>query len=155
MSGNGLVEVSLLRHSEPPGRQGPCGADLDLIERVDQALDVLHGKWKVHLLFFMARGVRRHGRLLACLPGVSKKVMTDTLRALERDGLVARRIFAEVPVRVEYSLTPLGWTMTEPLIALSEWGQAHAREVMEARSRFRADPGAGGVSRLAQGSAAA
>ena len=92
-----------------PGAEALPQHDLDLIERVDQALDVLHGKWKVHLLFFMARGVRRHGRLLACLPGVSKKVMTDTLRALERDGLVARRIFAEVPVRVEYSLTPLGW----------------------------------------------
>ena len=141
VSGNGLVDVSVLRQSEQPGRSGPAGTDLDLIERVDQALDVLHGKWKVHLLFFMARGVRRHGRLLACLPGVSKKVMTDTLRALERDGLVARRIFAEVPVRVEYSLTPLGWTMTEPLIALSEWGQTHAREVTEARSRFRADSG--------------
>jgi DNA-binding HxlR family transcriptional regulator len=117
----------------------PCRSDLDLIERVDQALDVLHGKWKVHLLFFMARGVRRHGRLLGCLPGVSKKVMTDTLRALERDGLVARRIFAEVPVRVEYSLTPLGWSMTEPLIALSEWGEIHSKEVTEARTQYRAD----------------
>jgi DNA-binding HxlR family transcriptional regulator len=87
----------------------------------------------------MARGVRRHGRLLACLPGVSKKVMTDTLRALERDGLVARRIFAEVPVRVEYSLTPLGWTMTEPLVALSEWGEIHAKEVTEARTHYRSD----------------
>ncbi|MGZ4409929.1 MAG: winged helix-turn-helix transcriptional regulator [Gaiellaceae bacterium] len=116
-----------------------CRSDLDLIERVDPALDVLHGKWKVHLLFFMARGVRRHGRLLACLPGVSKNVMTDTLRALERDGLVARRIFAEVPVRVEYSLTPLGWTMTEPLIALSEWGEIHNKEVTEARTQYRND----------------
>ena len=136
MSGNGLVRVSVLRQSDPSQLPGPCRSDLDLIERVDQALDVLQGKWKVHLLFFMARGVRRHGRLLACLPGVSKKVMTDTLRALERDGLVSRRIFAEVPVRVEYSLTPLGWTMTEPLIALSEWGEAHAKEVTAARARF-------------------
>jgi DNA-binding HxlR family transcriptional regulator len=117
------------------GRQ--AGRDQETIERIDQALDVLHGKWKVYLLFFMARGIHRHGKLLACLPGVSKKVMTDTLRALERDGLVARRIFAEVPVRVEYSLTPLGWTMTEPLIALSEWGEAHAKEVSEARIRAR------------------
>jgi DNA-binding HxlR family transcriptional regulator len=87
----------------------PCRGDRDLIERVDSALEVLHGKWKVHLLFFMARGVRRHGRLLACLPGVSKKVMTDTLRALE------------------------------PLVALSEWGEAHTKEVTAARARFRAD----------------
>jgi DNA-binding HxlR family transcriptional regulator len=109
--------------------------DLELIEHADETLDVLHGKWKVHLLVFMARGVHRHGRLLACLPGVSKKVMTDTLRTLERDGLVTRRIFAEVPVRVEYSLTPLGWTLTEPLVALSEWAEVHSREVTDARSR--------------------
>ena len=111
------------------------GSDLDLIEHADETLDVLHGKWKVHLLVFMARGVHRHGRLFACLPGVSKKVMTDTLRTLEHDGVVARRIFAEVPVRVEYSLTPLGWTLTEPLIALSEWAEVHSEEVAEARSK--------------------
>lgn len=111
------------------------GSDLDLIQHADETLDVLHGKWKVHLLVFMARGVHRHGRLLACLPGVSKKVMTDTLRTLEHDGLIARRIFAEVPVRVEYSLTPLGWTLTEPLIALSEWAEVHSEEVVEARSK--------------------
>jgi DNA-binding HxlR family transcriptional regulator len=110
-------------------------SDLDLIERADQTLDVLQGKWKVHLLVFMARGVHRHGRLLACMPGVSKKVMTDTLRTLEHDGLVVRRIFAEVPVRVEYSLTPLGWTLTGPLLALSEWAEAHSREVADARSK--------------------
>jgi DNA-binding HxlR family transcriptional regulator len=110
-------------------------SDLDLIERADETLDVLQGKWKVHLLVFMARGVHRHGRLLACLPGVSKKVMTDTLRTLEHDGVVARRIFAEVPVRVEYSLTPLGWTLTGPLVALSDWAELHSGEVAVARSK--------------------
>ena len=74
--------------------------------------------------------------LLDGLPGASKKVMTDTLRALERDGLVTRQAFAEVPVRVEYSLTPLGWSMTEPLMALSEWGSAHAAEINRARYRY-------------------
>ena len=114
---------------------GTRESDRDLIEHADETLDVLQGKWKVHLLVFMARGVHRHGRLLACMPGVSKKVMTDTLRTLEHDGLVSRRIFAEVPVRVEYSLTPLGWTLTGPLVALSEWAEAHSREVADARSK--------------------
>jgi DNA-binding HxlR family transcriptional regulator len=123
------TKISLLPR---PGR-----ADLDLIERVDQSLEVLQGKWKVHLLFHMARGIHRHSRLLACLPGVSKKVMTDSLRVLERDGLVQREIFAEVPVRVEYSLTALGWSVTEPLIALAEWGEAHGKDVTEARTRAR------------------
>jgi DNA-binding HxlR family transcriptional regulator len=137
VSANALVRAPVLRRSKPRQIPVPSRGDLDQIDRVDTALDVLHGKWKVHLLFFMARGVRRHGRLLACLPGVSKKVMTDTLRALERDGLVERKIYAEVPVRVEYSLTPLGWTMTEPLVSLSEWGEAHEKEVKAARARFR------------------
>ena len=111
--------------------------ETELIAHVDETLEVLHGKWKVHLMVFMARGVHRHSRLLACMPGVSKKVMTDTLRALERDGLVSRRIFAEVPARVEYSLTTLGWTLTEPMIALSDWAEAHSGEVNKARSRAR------------------
>jgi DNA-binding HxlR family transcriptional regulator len=115
----------------------PQRSDLDLIEHADSALEVLHGKWKVHLLCSMARGIHRHGTLLNCLPGVSKKVMTDTLRALERDGLVNRRIYAEVPVRVEYSLTTLGWALSAPLMALAEWGKAHGGEVSEARSRYR------------------
>lgn len=108
--------------------------DTDLISAVDSALDVLQGKWKVHLLFAMARGVHRHGQLLECLPGVSKKVMTESLRALERDGLVARKIVPQVPMRIEYSLTPLGWTITEPLVALGDWGAAHADDVDSARS---------------------
>jgi DNA-binding HxlR family transcriptional regulator len=109
--------------------------DIDLISAVDRTLEVLQGKWKVHLLFALAQGVHRHGKLLECLPGVSKKVMTETLRALERDGLVARRIVPEA-VRVEYSLTPLGWTITEPLVALGDWGTAHADDVDSARSLY-------------------
>jgi DNA-binding HxlR family transcriptional regulator len=115
------------------GRRPPEG-DLEMIDGINRALELLHGKWKVHLLFFMARGIHRHSRLLAYLPGASKKVMIDTLRVLERDGLVIRRIYPEVPVRVEYSLTPLGWTITEPLVTLSEWSEAHADEVQRARA---------------------
>jgi DNA-binding HxlR family transcriptional regulator len=107
-----------------------------LVDQSEHVLELLHGKWKVHLIFLMARGVHRHCRLLDCLPGASKKMMTDTLRALERDGLVARRIFAEVPLRVEYSLTGLGWAITEPLMALAEWDKEHAAEAREAPLRY-------------------
>jgi DNA-binding HxlR family transcriptional regulator len=138
VSARSTVGVSVL------GRRGwaydhSSRGDRELIQRIDQTLDLLHGRWKVFLLFLMARGIHRHSRLLDGLPGASKKVMTDTLRALERDGLVARKVFAEVPVRVEYSLTPLGWSMTEPLMALSDWGNAHAIEVDRARSRYTLD----------------
>lgn len=122
--------------------------DLEQIGHVEQALAVLQGKWKIHLLFFMARGVHRHSKLLECLPGASKKVMTDSLRALERDGLVLRKIFPEVPARVEYSLTPLGWTLTEPLVALAEWGEAHAAEVARAQAQAS---GNGSVRKPARG----
>jgi DNA-binding HxlR family transcriptional regulator len=122
------ADVSVLRQAATRS-----DSDLDLIANVQRSLEVLSGKWKVHLLFFMARGVHRHSRLLECLSGASKKVMTDSLRALERDGMVSREVFAEVPVRVEYSLTPLGWSISEPLIALSEWGSEHAVEVADAR----------------------
>jgi DNA-binding HxlR family transcriptional regulator len=156
MSASNGNRALLHRGMPAKGRRAPPINDLYLIERVHEALSVLEGKWKVHLLFFMARGIHRHSKLLECLAGASKKVMTDSLRALERDGLVARRIFAEVPVRVEYSLTPLGWTLAEPLIALSQWGEAHGREVREARSQSRQghDPD-GGEPRVAQRSAAA
>src|SRR5687767_9489239 len=144
--GNGAL---LRRKSGAPEVRLPPGNDLYLIESVHDALEVLEGKWKVHLLFFMARGIHRHSKLLECLPGASKKVMTDSLRALERDGLVARRIFAEVPVRVEYSLTPLGWTITEPLIALADWGARHAGEVAEARSQYRFNNGKSALAEAA------
>jgi len=123
-------------------------SDRSLIEQIQQALGLLQGKWKVHLVFLMARGVHRHCRLLESLPGASKKMMTDTLRTLERDGLVSRRIFAEVPLRVEYSLTPLGWAITEPLMALGEWQTEYGTEVREARLRNGVGTGAGERRRL-------
>jgi DNA-binding HxlR family transcriptional regulator len=105
----------------------------ELIEQVEHVLEFLQGKWKVRLIFLMARGVHRHCRLLDGLPSTSKKMMTDTLRALERDGFVVRRIYAEVPLRVEYSLTPLGWAITQPLMTLAEWDGLHNEEVRQAR----------------------
>jgi DNA-binding HxlR family transcriptional regulator len=111
-------------------------SDRLLIERATRGFEVLQGKWKVHLIVAMARGIHRPSRLHACLPGISKKVMTDCLRGLERDGLVIRQIYAQVPVRVEYSLTPLGWTITNAIVALSEWSKHHGRDVTRARSEY-------------------
>jgi DNA-binding HxlR family transcriptional regulator len=140
MSLTGSIESRVVASSAPQNvlrvreRQR---SDLDLIERVRDALYILSGKWKVYLLVFMAHGIHRYSRLVDSLPGASKKIVTDTLRALERDGLVERRAFAEVPVRVEYSLTPLGWTIAEPLIVLAEWSEAYGAEVVAARLRYQ------------------
>ena len=110
--------------------------DLVMIERTRGARDLLSSKWKVDLLYLLARGVRRYSRLDDNLRGASKKMLTDSLRSLERDGLVERHVYAEVPVRVEYSLTTLGWSATELLMVLADWADEHMPDVEEARSRY-------------------
>jgi len=118
----------------PGGR--PTSEDLEMIERTREARELLSSKWKVDLLYLLARGVHRYSRLYDNLRGASKKMLTDSLRSLERDGLVERHVFAEVPARVEYSLTALGWSTTELLMALADWAGEHMLEVEEARSRY-------------------
>ena len=125
---------------EGSGRARPAGQptreDLEMIDRTRGARDLLSSKWKVDLLYLLARGVHRYSRLYDNLRGASKKMLTDSLRGLERDGLVDRHVYAEVPVRVEYSLTALGWSATELLIALADWADEHMGDVEDARSRY-------------------
>ena len=125
---------------------GPTRQDLEMIERTRAARDLLSSKWKVDLLYLLARGVHRYSRLYDNLRGASKKMLTDSLRGLERDGFVDRTVYAEVPVRVEYSLTALGWSATELLIALADWADEHLTDVEQARLRYRdgSTPGADG-----------
>src|SRR4051795_5471286 len=125
------------RSDARPRNAGPTRQDLEMIDRTRAARDLLSSKWKVDLLYLLARGVRRYSRLYDNLRGASKKMLTDSLRSLERDGLVERQVYAEVPVRVEYSLTALGWAATELLIALAEWADEHLAEVEHARLRYR------------------
>jgi DNA-binding HxlR family transcriptional regulator len=118
-----------------PGRgdDGWAGAtDRQMIAATSAAVALFSAKWKVDLLFLLAAGVRRHGRLHDHLL-VSKKVLSEALKSLERDGLVRREVFPETPVRVEYSLTPLGRSLTAPLFALWEWSCEHFEAVLEAR----------------------
>lgn len=107
------------------------------MERTRAARDLLSSKWKVDLLYLLARGVHRYSRLYDNLEGASKKMLTDSLRGLERDGFVEREVYAEVPVRVEYSLTALGWAATELLMALADWADKYLADVEQARQRYR------------------
>ena len=116
---------------------GPTRQDLEMIDRTRAARDLLSSKWKVDLLYLLARGVHRYSRLYDNLRGASKKMLTDSLRGLERDGFVERAVYAEVPVRVEYSLTALGWSATELLMALADWADEHLTAVEQARLRYR------------------
>ena len=122
------------RRAYPTGR--PTKEDLEMIERTREARELFSSKWKVDLLYLLARGVRRYSRLYDNLRGASKKMLTDSLRSLERDGLVDRHVYAEVPARVEYSLTTLGWSATELLMALADWADDHMLDVEEARGRY-------------------
>jgi DNA-binding HxlR family transcriptional regulator len=100
-----------------------------MIERTRDALALLDTKWSVDVIFLLASGMRRHARLVDNIPGLSKKVLTATLRKLEQNGIVSRHVYPEIPVRVEYMLTPLGWHLTEPLMAIYEWAVEHESEL--------------------------
>ena len=100
-------------------------------------LDRIGDKWTVLVLGELGKhGACRFTQLRKRLSGVSEKMLTQTLRALERDGLVHRTVYPTVPVRVEYELTPLGQTLREPLRALTEWSVQHIAEVLAAREEY-------------------
>lgn len=103
---------------------------------IREALGLLASKWTVDVLLALGDGQRRYHELLGDLQPISEKVLTQTLRAMERDGLIDRKVHAEVPPRVEYALTPLGATLARPLRALGEWSMSHGRQVEVARERF-------------------
>src|SRR5829696_7703890 len=105
---------------------------------IHDSLGLLSSKWAVDVLLALGDGTRRYHQLLGDLEPISEKVLTQTLRAMERDGLIARRVHAEVPPRVEYALTALGASMAPPLKALGSWSLSHGRQVEEARDRFDA-----------------
>lgn len=95
---------------------------------IDAALDVVSGKWKGLILWELdAHGTRRFAALRRGLPGVSEKVLTQQLREMEQDGLVHRKVYAEVPPRVEYSLTEHGHTLNVALGSLGAWGRERIR----------------------------
>ena len=96
-------------------------SDYEMIEATRKVLGLLSGRWSVDVLYLLASGTRRYSELFYEVGEISKKTLTQTLRGLQRDGLVSRQAFPDVPVRVEYSLTALGWSLTGPLMSLYEW----------------------------------
>ena len=105
---------------------------------VRETLSVLSSKWAVGVLLSLGDGARRYHEILAELDPISEKVLTQTLRTMERDGLITRHVHPEVPPRVEYSLTPLGATLANPMKALGNWAISHASRVESARERYDA-----------------
>jgi DNA-binding HxlR family transcriptional regulator len=98
-----------------------------------RALDRIGDKWSVLIVALLAKRTHRFAELRRGISGISQKMLTQTLRSLERDGLVTRTIYAEVPPRVEYALTPLGRTLVDPIQAVVAWAQDHIAEVQAAQ----------------------
>lgn len=90
---------------------------------VEITLSVIGGKWKAVILWHLSHKTLRFSQLRRRLPGITQKMLTQQLRELERDGLLHREVFAEVPPRVEYSLTGLGRTLRPMLSLMCEWGK--------------------------------
>jgi len=99
-------------------------------------LDRIADKWTVLIIGQLAGGVRRFGELRREIKGVSPRVLTQKLRELERDGLIHRRIYATVPPRVDYSLTPLGKTLIDVLDSIRVWAESHIETVLEAQTEY-------------------
>lgn len=100
-----------------------------------QLLDTLANKWVCLVLAALDGGPQRHGELARRIAGVSQKMLTQTLRSLERDGLVSRTVTAAVPVRVDYELTALGEDLGSVVRELKRWAERHMPAVLEARRR--------------------
>lgn len=108
-----------------------CGKVTPILARVGD-------KWSVLLVMVLASGPRRFNDLKRTVEGISQRMLTLTLRGLERDGLVSRTVYPTIPPRVEYELTDLGHSLREPVVALGGWAHGHIAQIDEARARYDA-----------------
>jgi DNA-binding HxlR family transcriptional regulator len=106
-----------------------CRAVSDILGRVGD-------KWTVLVVGYLSEGPMRFSELLRAIGGISQKMLTATLRGLERDGFVTRKVFPTIPPRVDYELTDLGRELRVPVNALGEWAKQNISRVKEARARF-------------------
>jgi DNA-binding HxlR family transcriptional regulator len=100
-----------------------------------KVLERIADKWTALIIHVLSSGTKRHNELRRQISGISQKMLTQTLRSLENDGIVMRKIYRVVPPMVEYSLTPLGRSLIEPLEAICRWAEKHLPELEAARAR--------------------
>lgn len=106
-----------------------CAATREILNRVGD-------KWSVLVVVLLGQGAHRFNELKRAIDGISQRMLTATLRGLERDGLVKRTVHPTNPPQVEYDLTPLGRSLLEPVSTLAMWAQGHRAEVQRARDIF-------------------
>jgi DNA-binding HxlR family transcriptional regulator len=116
-----------------------CRATADLLQRIGD-------KWTVLVVVQLANGPLRFSEIRRNVASISQRMLTLTLRGLERDGFVTRTVYPTVPPKVEYALTALGVSLTDPLRVLYEWTEAHGRQVEEARARYDESDASGTVA---------
>lgn len=110
-------------------------APVDACE-VREVLDRVGDKWSVYVIHMLGGGTMRFSELKRGIEGISQRMLTVTLRGLERDGLVSRTVYPVVPPRVDYELTPLGETLLEAVCALFNWSEEHRADIDAARIRY-------------------
>ena len=103
---------------------------------VREVLDRVGDKWSVHVIHLLGSGTQRFSELRRGIDGISQRMLTVTLRGLERDGLVTRTVYPVVPPRVDYALTPLGETLLETVCALVAWAEEHRPDIDASRERY-------------------
>jgi DNA-binding HxlR family transcriptional regulator len=103
-----------------------------------EAIELVSDKWRITILHVLAPGPLRTGQLQRAIKEVSQKMLTQTLRRMERDGLISRKIYPVVPPRVEYQLSEMGGSLIAPLRDLCHWAEAHVKERDRARHEFDA-----------------
>ena len=101
-----------------------------------QILDLVGDKWTSLIILLLSDGPKRFSMLQRSIQGISQKMLTQTLRSLERDGLISRTLYPEVPPRVEYALTPLGETLCAPISAIVHWAEEHFAEVAASQTAY-------------------
>ncbi|WP_371347061.1 winged helix-turn-helix transcriptional regulator [Ancylobacter sp. IITR112] len=127
-----------MTEEHPPFHTESCLAVSRVLARVGD-------KWSVLIVMLLAGGPRRFNEMKRMINGISQRMLTLTLRGLERDGLVSRTVYPTIPPRVDYELTPLGHSLREPVMALGQWVEANLADIAEAQAEFdrRAAPGPG------------
>jgi DNA-binding HxlR family transcriptional regulator len=105
---------------------------------IREVLNRVGDKWSVLIVGLLADGSKRFSELRRTIEGISQRMLTLTLKGLERDGLVTRTVYPTKPPRVEYQLTKLGRTLRKPIQALAKWAQENREEIQKARNRYDA-----------------
>ncbi|MFC9329538.1 winged helix-turn-helix transcriptional regulator [Kitasatospora sp. NPDC057015] len=108
------------------------------------AIEIITNKWAVVVLFALSRRPCRHGELVELVGGISRKVLTQTLRRLQGYGLVERRTYPEAPPRVEYRLTDLGQTLVEPIAVLTDWARSYGDAIVSFQEEAEEESAPGG-----------